>query len=133
MADMYSNTGLGGTVLSNNVDELRRYYTDPYNLNSKPQDLSTFNVSRYTNSPTPVSAELDSTLPAMPEDTGAPDKWVRNTSVLGTLGLGLASFLESRKTANLQRQALRDDISTAREHRANRQALGESWNKAWSS
>lgn len=61
------------------------------------------------------------------------NNWVRDTSSLGRLGLGLAGFLENRKTANLQRQALRDDIATAREHRANRQALGASWNNAWSS
>lgn len=45
------------------------------------------------------------------------------------LGLGLLGFLENRKTAKLQREALRNDISTAKEHRANRAALGASWNR----
>lgn len=45
------------------------------------------------------------------------------------IGLGLLGFLENRKTAKLQREALRNDISTAKEHRANRAALGASWNR----
>ena len=56
---------------------------------------------------------------------------VRDATALGGIGLGVASFLEQRKTAGLQRQALRHDIATAKEHRANRQALGDSWNSAW--
>lgn len=43
------------------------------------------------------------------------------------IGLGLLSFLENRKTSKLQREALRHDIDTAKEHRANRQALGASF------
>ena len=56
----------------------------------------------------------------------------RDLTAVGGLGLGVASFLEQRKTAGLQREALRHDIATAKEHRANRQALGDSWNRAWS-
>lgn len=47
------------------------------------------------------------------------------------IGLGLLGYLENRKTGKLQRKALRQDIATAKEHRANRAALGESWSKAW--
>ena len=57
---------------------------------------------------------------------------IRDLTAVGGLGLGVASFLEQRKTAGLQREALRHDIATAKEHRANRQALGDSWNRAWS-
>ena len=57
---------------------------------------------------------------------------MRDLTAVGGLGLGVASFLEQRKTAGLQREALRHDIATAKEHRANRQALGDSWNRAWS-
>lgn len=56
---------------------------------------------------------------------------MRDAVAAGELGLGVASFLEQRKTARLQRDALRHDIETAKEHRANRQALGDSWNRAW--
>lgn len=56
---------------------------------------------------------------------------IRDLTAVGGLGLGVASFLEQRKTAGLQRDALRHDIATAKEHRANRQALGDSWNRAW--
>lgn len=57
---------------------------------------------------------------------------IRDLTAVGGFGLGVASFLEQRKTAGLQREALRHDIATAKEHRANRQALGDSWNRAWS-
>ena len=56
---------------------------------------------------------------------------IRDLTAVGGFGLGVASFLEQRKTAGLQREALRHDIATAKEHRANRQALGDSWNRAW--
>lgn len=68
-------------------------------------------------------------------DPNAPlmSRGIANTLGLGNLGLGLAGYLENRKTAGLQREALRNDIATAKEHRANRQALGNSWNNAWNS
>lgn len=62
-----------------------------------------------------------------------PSRTMANITAGGTLGLGLLSFLDNRKTAQLQREALRNDISTAKEHRANRQALGASWSKGWNS
>lgn len=64
--------------------------------------------------------------------SGGGNPLVRDLTAVGGLGLGIASFLEQRKTAGLQRDALRHDIATAKEHRANRQALGDSWNRAWS-
>ena len=57
---------------------------------------------------------------------------MRDLTAVGGLGLGIASFLEQRKTAGLQRDALRHDIATAKEQRANRQAMADSWNRAWS-
>ena len=57
--------------------------------------------------------------------------WMANAQALGTLGLGLASFLDQRKTADLQRKAMRQNLDVAREHQASRKVLGESWNKAW--
>lgn len=63
-------------------------------------------------------------------DVGTP--WVRDATALGGLGLGIASFFEQRKTAKLQRDALRHDIATAKEQRVNRQAMADSWNRAWS-
>jgi hypothetical protein len=57
--------------------------------------------------------------------------WVKPLEVAGTLGLGLASFLDQRKTAGLQRDALRQNLQVAREHQASRKAVGDSWNKAW--
>ncbi len=79
---------------------------------------------------------LNTTNPAvLPEanlnsNSGIPS-WLPKAEVVGTLGLGLASFLDQRKTADLQRQALRQNLNMSREHQANRRALGDSWNKAW--
>lgn len=56
---------------------------------------------------------------------------IRDLTAVGGLGLGVASFLEQRKTAGLQREALRHDIATAKEQRANRQAMADSWSRAW--
>ena len=56
---------------------------------------------------------------------------MRDLTAVGGLGLGVASFLEQRKTAGLQRDALRHDIATAKEQRANRQAMADSWSRAW--
>jgi hypothetical protein len=80
---------------------------------------------------------LDTSLPAVPgasNPSGATTpgrSWMANAQALGTLGLGLASFLDQRKTADLQRQAMRQNLDVAREHQASRKALGASWNKAW--
>lgn len=56
---------------------------------------------------------------------------MRDLTAFGGLGLGLASFLEDRKTTKLQRDALRHDIDTAKEQRAKRQAMAASWSSAW--
>ena len=89
--------------------------------------LSTQPPAQMTSSVAP-NATVD---PALQSPTGLPS-WLANTQALGTLGLGLASFLDQRKTAGLQRDALRQNLSVAREHQANRKALGNSWNQAWS-
>lgn len=56
---------------------------------------------------------------------------MRDIAAIGGLGLGVASFLEDRKTTKLQRSALRHDIETAKEQRAKRQAMADSWSRAW--
>lgn len=65
-----------------------------------------------------------------PEATGM-SRTMANSLAGAEIGLGLLGYLENRKTGKLQREALRHDIDTAKEHRANRAALGESWNNAW--
>ena len=62
----------------------------------------------------------------------ATPSWMPSALGLGTLGLGLASFLDQRKTAGLQRDALRQNLQVSREHQAARKALGASWNQGWS-
>lgn len=61
-----------------------------------------------------------------------PSRPIANVTALGNLALGLAGYFENRKTANLQRDALKHNIATAKEHSANRRALGASWANAWS-
>ena len=56
---------------------------------------------------------------------------MRDLTAFGGLGLGVVSFLEDRKTTKLQREALRHDIDTAKEQRAKRQAMADSWSSAW--
>lgn len=65
------------------------------------------------------------------EDPSGMSRGMANGLAGAQIGLGLLGYLESRKTGKLQREALRHDIATAKEHRANRAALGESWSKAW--
>ena len=72
----------------------------------------------------------DAVTPPVTPDTTTPS-WVKPLEVVGTLGLGLASFLDQRKTAGLQRDALRQNLQLSREHQASQKALGASWNKAW--
>lgn len=89
--------------------------------------------------PTLTSVKAPSTAPVLPTVPGVEDPsktgkgFLNNPNVQawGQLGLGLASYLDQRKTAGLQRDALRQNLSVSREHQANRKALGESWNKAW--
>lgn len=60
-----------------------------------------------------------------------PSEGVANIMGLGNLALGLAGYFENKKTAELQREGMEHDIAVAKEHRANRAALGNSWAKAW--
>lgn len=62
---------------------------------------------------------------------GSTPPWLRNTMALGNLGLGIASFLDTKKTAKLQRESLRHNLDVAREEQAQRQAVRDSWNNAW--
>lgn len=64
-------------------------------------------------------------------DSG-PSRTVANVAAVGGLGLGIAGYFDTKKTAKLQREALRQDITAARDHNARRAQLGASWDKAWS-
>lgn len=72
-----------------------------------------------------TSLDLDKNK-SLKEETGM-SRGMANFQAGAGIGLGLLSFLENRKTSKLQREALRHDIDTAKEHRANRQALGASF------
>lgn len=61
-----------------------------------------------------------------------PSRPIANITAIGNLALGLAGYFEDRKTAGLQRDSLKHNIATAKEHSANRRALGASWANAWS-
>lgn len=61
------------------------------------------------------------------DDTTGTPSWLTNTHIGAQIGLGLAGFLENRRTASLQRQALRHDIQSVQEHRERLQDLRKSW------
>ena len=60
-----------------------------------------------------------------------PSQSIANATALGGLGLGLASFLDNRKTARLQRSALRQDIAASKAHNEMKQANRAAWNNAF--
>lgn len=62
---------------------------------------------------------------------GSTPPWLRNTMAIGNLGLGIASFLDGKKTAKIQRDSMRHNLDVAKEEQAQRQAVRDSWNKAW--
>lgn len=115
--------------------ELPDYGTTPYAGlaalgATQPTPLLASNNTSFVNKLKNLKAPFGD--PATPADTaGITPSWVKPLEVAGTLGLGLASFLDQRKTAGLQRDALRQNLQVAREHQASRKAVGESWNKAW--
>lgn len=60
-----------------------------------------------------------------------PSEKVANYTALGGLGLGALSYLENRKTAKLQRESMRQDLATAREHNQRRRDNLASFNSGW--
>lgn len=60
-----------------------------------------------------------------------PSRGVSNALTLGSLGLGALSFLDNKKTAGLQRQALRADITAAADQNQRRKDVRASWNSGW--
>ena len=68
-----------------------------------------------------------------PETTyrSGPSEKVANYTALGGLGLGALSYLENRKTAKLQRESMRQDLATAREHNQRRRDNLASFNSGW--
>ena len=65
------------------------------------------------------------------ENTTGMNPTVAGALGFGQLGLGLAGFLDNRKTAKLQREALRDNIASTREYNANRRADRQAWTDYW--
>jgi len=61
------------------------------------------------------------------------DRMMTDLQAGGQLGLGIASFLDSRKTAGLQRDMMRENLQMARDDQALRKARTDGWAKAFSS
>lgn len=69
--------------------------------------------------------------PPATEYRSGPSEKVANYTALGGLGLGALSYLENRKTAKLQRESMRQDLATAREHNQRRRDSLASFNSGW--
>jgi hypothetical protein len=121
MADYRMNFNSGGLA--------QQSYYDPLNTLSPAQGA--YKVPEY-GTPIKSLAEVQTDVGKSAVNGATTPSWMANAQAFSSLGLGLASFLDQRKTAGLQRDALRQNLSVAREHQANRKALGDSWNKAWS-
>lgn len=65
------------------------------------------------------------------ENTTGMNPTVAGALGFGQLGLGVAGFLDNRKTAKLQREALRENIASTREYNANRRADRQAWTDYW--
>lgn len=115
--------------------ELPDYGTSTYNGlaalgASRPSPLLSSNQAVFVNKLKDLKYPFGETSPTTTVNPTTPG-WVKPLEVVGTLGLGLASFLDQRKTAGLQRDTLRQNLQLSREHQASQKALGASWNKAW--
>lgn len=134
MADsLYANTSYSGGLASSYVPQnsyatKRRSMLDDY-LSRPVEDITP--ETTVVTTPNAVGGTDTATKIDKPEATGM-SRNMANGLAGAQIGLGLLGFLENRKTGKLQREALRHDIDTAKEHRANRAALGASWSKAWS-
>ena len=60
-----------------------------------------------------------------------PSETMANALAGGQIGLGLASFLDTRKTSKLQREALRQDLAATKEYNEAQKASRASWDSAF--
>lgn len=120
-----TNTDHTGGLASSYVPRRRTLLDEPLGIGTQSVEPEVVYV--------PGTPEIEK----VKDKTVAPDasgmsRGMANGLAGAQIGLGLLGYLENRKTGKLQREALRHDIATAKEQRANRAALGASWNKAWS-
>lgn len=110
LTNLNNNIGLAATAVDNPVDPVKEY-TEGYN-----------NAGEKIIDP-----------PQQPETQyrSGPSQKVANITALGGLGLGALSYLENRKTAKLQRESMRQDLATAREHNQRRRDNLASFNSGW--
>lgn len=130
MADNYYGTDLSKRLAQESNGGLAASYYNPSSYGySTPTDVN-IQVPGYAsnaNTGLGINSSVNPTTGA-----GSAPSWLTNAQAFGTLGLGLASFLDNKKTASLQRDALRQNLQLSRENQANLKALGASWNKGWS-
>lgn len=121
-----------------------RDYQSPY---SDLYNYDTGLAATAAPSPTPLSTDLaqsfrdryndtEVTINPPPEQTetayrSGPSEKVANISALVGTGLGILSFPGQMKTAKLQRESLRQDLATAREHNQRRRDSLASFNSGW--
>lgn len=78
-----------------------------------------------------ANAELQKQLDATQENVTGPGRTMSNVLAGGTLGLGIASFLDNRKTAKLQRSAMKENLQMARDDQAARKRRTAGWANAF--
>lgn len=78
-----------------------------------------------------ANKELQKKIDAGQENVTGPSRTMSNVLAGGTLGLGVASFLDNRKTAKLQRSAMQENLQMARDAQAARKARTAGWANAF--
>ena len=78
-----------------------------------------------------AKAEMQKKIDAGQENVTGPSRTMSNVLAGGTLGLGIASFLDNRKTAKLQRSAMKENLQMARDDQAARKARTAGWANAF--
>lgn len=58
-------------------------------------------------------------------------KWADGIGAIGGLGLGVASYMDNRKTSSLQRKALKQDIAASAAYNERMEKSAASWDAAW--
>lgn len=120
-----TNTDYSGGLASSYVPRRRTLMDEQLGLGTQSVEPEVV----YVPGTSETEKVMDKTTTASPSGMS---RGMANSLAGAQIGLGLLGYLENRKTGKLQREALRHDIDTAKEHRANRAALGASWSKAWS-
>lgn len=118
-----TNTDYSGGLASSYVPRRRTLLDEPLGIGTQSVEPEAVHI--------PGTAQTKTVGDETTAPTGM-SRGMANGLAGAQIGLGLLGYLEDRKTGKLQREALRHDIATAKEQRANRAALGASWNKAWS-